>query len=96
MQTGYIGFSFGLVYFLAWGLYFWRYGVPRSMGMMVQAPVYFWFIWVALREVPQQGYYLVYYLLAIIVITWPRFPKEVIPEFLAGMVAVKDRFYQKP
>ena len=75
----------------AWGVYFWRSGLPRSMGMLMQAPIYFFFIWVAMTEAPNPGYWLVIYLLLITAITWPRFPQEVIPGFLEGMKQIWRR-----
>ena len=73
------------LYLLIWVLYFIRTGVPRSLGMLCQAPVYGWFIWTALRQAPAAGLWLVGWILAMLVITWPKFPNEVIPGFLAGM-----------
>lgn len=73
------------LYAAIWGLVFWRLGVPKALGMLAQAPVYGWFIWVALREIPGQGWCLPAWILAATIVTWPRFPKEILPGFLAGM-----------
>lgn len=91
--SGYLVPIFGLVYICVWGLYFLRFGVPRSMGMLVQAPVYGLFIWIAIREVPDPGYWLLVYPVVIALITWPRFPREVVPGFLDGMKKVLQRFH---
>ncbi|MEK7324379.1 MAG: hypothetical protein AAB217_03870, partial [Chloroflexota bacterium] len=31
-----------VVYVIAWALIFWRWGVPKSLGMLAQAPIYGW------------------------------------------------------
>ena len=76
------------VYLLICALIFWRWGVPRALGMLVQAPIYGWFIWVVLRDIPATGLWIVAWILAAIVVTWPKFPREVVPGFLAGMQQV--------
>ena len=83
--AGFVDLRLVGVYVLIWALIFWRWGVPKALGMLVQAPIYGWFIWVALREAPATGWWLAFWIAAVIVITWPKFPKEVIPAFLAGM-----------
>jgi phosphatidylglycerophosphate synthase len=73
------------LYLLLWILYFIRAGVPRSLGMLSQAPIYGWFIWTTLRQAPGTGWWLVGWILVMLVITWPKFPREMIPGFLSGM-----------
>lgn len=76
------------IYAIAWALIFWRWGLARSLGMLFQAPIYGWFIWVANREARPVGQLLIIWIAAVIIVTWPRFPKTVIPDFLQGMAAV--------
>ncbi len=80
------------VYVLVWALVFWRWGVPKSLGMLAQAPVYGWFLAVSVRDAPAAGLWLVGWILAVIVLTWPRFPREVIPGFLSGMRQVGEQY----
>lgn len=75
----------GLIYLLAWIIYFVRSGIHRSMGMLFQAPIYAWFIWVSVSWVPNPGWWMVIWIAAAIILTWPQFPQEVIPDFLRGM-----------
>jgi cardiolipin synthase len=89
--SGYLTPAVGLIYIIILGLYFLRFGAPRSVGMLVQAPIYGFFIWVAMREMPDPGYWLLVYPVVIAIITWPRFPREVIPGFLDGMRNVFER-----
>lgn len=79
------------LYVLAWALVFWRQGLVRSLGMLAQAPIYGWFIWVAVWEAPAVGRWLLAWIVAAVVITWPRFPSEVVPDFLGGMRQVWER-----
>ncbi|HLE29800.1 MAG TPA: hypothetical protein VI793_16870 [Anaerolineales bacterium] len=83
-------------YLLIWALVFWYWGLLRSLGMLFQAPIYAWFIWVAVRDAPGAGWWIVIWIAAAIVITWPKFPKEVIPGFLAGMQRVWSRLHRAP
>jgi phosphatidylglycerophosphate synthase len=77
-----------VLYLVFWSLIFWRWGFYRSLGMLIQAPVYGWFIWGAVSRDPCSGWWLVIWIVAIVVVTWPRFPKEVVPDFLRGMRSV--------
>jgi hypothetical protein len=86
--TGYVQLLVGVIYVLIWAIYFWRVGIPRTMGMLVQAPIYGWFIYVSLRYTPSAGLWIVAWILVVVVITWPRFPQEVVPGFLVGMKAL--------
>jgi hypothetical protein len=83
--NGWLSLTIAVVYLLLWGAFFLRAGIPRSMGMLFQAPIYGWFIYIALLHASTIGWMLVAWVLAAVVITWPRFPQEVIPGFLRGM-----------
>ncbi len=91
--SGFVSLSVAILYILAWVvIFFFLGGVERSLGMLSQAPIYGWFIWVAMREAPQSGRWLLIYLVAIVVVTWPRFPKEIIPGFLSGIHQVYKNY----
>jgi cardiolipin synthase len=55
---------------LAWGL---------------QALPYGTMIWTAWQVVPPYGLLLVAWISLVVVATWPRFPRQTVPEFLSGM-----------
>jgi cardiolipin synthase len=88
LLAGYLGWQLVAVYILLWSFIFWHWGLQRSLGMLFQAPIYGWFIYLALRFAPQAGFWMVGWIIAVVVITWPRFPQEVVPGFLQGMQAV--------
>ena len=86
LRAGFVNIWVAWGYVLLSGVYFWRQGrIPHSTGMLFQAPIYGWFIWVALRDAPQAGWAIVIYIGALIALTWPYFPKVVVPGFLHGL-----------
>ena len=50
--------------------------------MLVQAPIYAWFIWVVLRAAPQAGIWLLGWLAFVLLVNWSRFVHEVAPGFI--------------
>lgn len=72
-------------YLLVWAGVYWGSGRSRSLGMLFQAPVYGGLILLTLRSEPLAGGLILAWIAAMIVITWPRFPQEVVPGFLAGL-----------
>jgi len=83
--AGYVSIWLAGAYVMLWILYFWRQGrIPHSLGMLFQSPIYGWFIWVALRDAPKAGWSIVIFLLSTVVLTWPYFPKVMVPGFFAG------------
>ena len=87
MVTGYVQLPVGVIYILIWAIYFWRAGLPRTMGTLFQAPIYGWFIYISLRYTPSAGLWIIAWILAVGIITWPRFPREGVPGFINGMKA---------
>jgi cardiolipin synthase len=76
------------IYALICILIFWYWGFQRSLSMLVQAPIYGWFMWVSIQNDPSDGIWLVIWILAVVILTWPRFPNQIIPGFLTGMKEV--------
>ena len=75
----------GLGYLLIWLIYFLIQGkIPDSLGMLFQAPIYGWFIWIAVNETPKAGWTIIVFLILSIVFIWPAFPKIMIPRFFSG------------
>ena len=85
METGILTITQAVVYGLVWAVVFLRIGVPRSLGMLFQAPIYGVFIWVSLQEHFYPAYLMLVYIAVVVIATWPRFPQEVVPGFLSGM-----------
>lgn len=72
------------LYVFSWILILWLWRMPRALGMLCQAPIYGWFILMAVQTAPLAGRWLIIWIIAAIIVTWPRFPQEVVPNFLAG------------
>jgi len=89
--TGLLGRPVALFYLLIWGLYFGLKGISGAPGMLFQAPIYGWFIVVSFREAAPFGWLMVLWIGIAMAVTWPRFPREMVPGFLKGMRA----FWQK-
>jgi hypothetical protein len=85
IAAGLLPVIWGAAYLLLWAVIFMALGLSRSLGMLAQAPVYGWFILTAIRHAPLAGWSLVAWILVAVVVTWPRFPQEVVPGFLRGL-----------
>ena len=83
--AGYWNPGAAIVYVLFWALVFRLRVLTKALGSLFQSVIYGSFIWVALREVPAYGRWLIAWIIAAIVATWPRFPRVLVPEFLSDM-----------
>jgi cardiolipin synthase len=94
--TGFVSTLVAVIYVLAWTLiFFYIGGIERTLGMLSQAPIYGGFILISMLMEPLAGRWLLLYLLAIVVVTWPRFPREVVPGFLSGMSRLYNKYIKK-
>lgn len=84
LAANYVAVWGGIFYLLVWVLVFWRYGLLSGLGKAFQAPIYGWFIVIALRYAQPYGIVLIVWILMALMITWPKFPESVIPSFLSG------------
>lgn len=89
--TGFVPLPGAIFYLLIWGVVFWRFGLNSTLGILFQAPVYGWFIVIAIHNAPSSGLWILVWLVVAIVLTWPRFPDQVIPEFVDGVVEMWQR-----
>ena len=85
LAAGFVDVRVAGIYMLIWVLIFWRWGAASVLGMLFQAPIYGWFVWVAIREVPTIGMWLIVWIVVAIILTWPKFPNMIVPGFLGGM-----------
>jgi cardiolipin synthase len=83
--SGFVAWLYALAYLLLWAVIFQRWKWRREPAMLFQAPIYLWFLVVTVKEAPATAAWLVGWILLVVVVTWPRFPHEVVPGFLAGM-----------
>lgn len=78
-------------YLLIWAAIFARWGFSRPLGMLLQAPIYGRFIWVLVQAAPEVGYFALFWIITLLVVTWPRFPRQILPEFFSGIRAQLSR-----
>jgi hypothetical protein len=83
--AGFVDLRSGLWYMLGWMLILWRFGLDRNLLMLLQAPIYLYFILIALRLVPDLGNWLVIWVLVATAINWRRFSHEIVPKFIGGI-----------
>jgi hypothetical protein len=82
LQAEYVSLLSIAVYLFIWLVIFWRWGLLRALGMLIQAPIYGWFIWIAVLDASLAGWAMVAWIAGAVILTWPRFPEQVIPGFL--------------
>ena len=90
LLAGFIDWQIGIGYLLLWIFIIRQWGHSRSLGMLLQAPIYAWFLIVSLQELPASGWVFLGWLLFVFIITWPRFHREVVPGFLQGIRETKN------
>jgi len=88
IAAGYVQMAFGFWYALGWILVLWRFGLDKNLLMLAQTPIYLWFIIVALRDIPDSGYWLVLWVLAALMINWKRFSQDIVPKFISRIVSM--------
>lgn len=84
ITSGFINVWIASLYVIFWSIIFWRWRNIKVLGMLSQAPIYGWFIWVALTRLPNIGIWILIWMVVAVIITWPQFPQQVIPGFLDG------------
>jgi phosphatidylglycerophosphate synthase len=85
VAAGFVPAFGALMYLGFWLVIYWRLGLEPALGMLMQAPIYAWFLYVALTLAPAAGTWMLGWIVAALVITWPRFPNVIVPGFLQGM-----------
>jgi len=77
-------------YALVWAVLLAASGWSRALGMLCQAPVYGGLILITVSRAPAMAAMLVLWVLIAILVTLPKFPRVVVPEFLAGFRTVVE------
>ncbi|UCE00203.1 MAG: CDP-alcohol phosphatidyltransferase family protein [Chloroflexota bacterium] len=85
ITANYINIWIASIYVIFWALVIWRWRDFNVLGMLSQAPIYGYFIWVAVTRLPNVGIWVLVFLLLVIIVTWPQFPKQVVPGFFKGI-----------
>ena len=85
--SGFVSAFVGVSYLLLSAFLLW-YFKSEHLAWGLQAPPYAGMIWIALTKSPTHGFLLVAWIIFVVLVTWPRFPKYTLPEFLNGMKAL--------
>jgi hypothetical protein len=85
IEAGFVDLTLGFWYLIGWALTLWRFGPDKNLLMLIQAPIYLYFVLTALHLFPDGGVWLAIWVLAAMAINWRRFTREIIPGFIAGI-----------
>jgi hypothetical protein len=85
ITSGFFDVWIACFYILLWTLIIWRWGNIKVLGMLSQAPIYGYFIWIAMTRLPNMGIWILVWMVVAIIVTWPQFPKQIVPGFINGM-----------
>jgi len=85
ITSGFVDVWIACFYVLGWAFILWRWRNVKVLGMLSQAPIYGFFIWIALTRLPNVGIWIVIWMVVAIIITWPQFPQQVVPGFVSGL-----------
>lgn len=88
MSAGLVGFTVGFLYVLGSALVLWRFGLDKNLLMLLQAPIYLWFILNVMRRIPELGNWLLIWVLLALTINWRRFSQDMVPKFIDAMRSI--------
>lgn len=85
VTAGFVNIYVACFYVLFWTIVLWRWRNFKVLGMLSQAPIYGWFVWVAVSRLPNVGIWIIVWIVIAIILTWPQFPQQVIPGFFGSV-----------
>ena len=85
ITAGYVDIYIAGLYVITWTFIFLKWRNVKVLGMLSQAPIYGWFIWVALSRLPNVGIWILIWIVVAVIVTWPQLPQQVIPGFFSGL-----------
>lgn len=91
VQSGYVSLPLAFVYVLVWMLVFSLYGVDKTKGALLQAPIYLYFVWLAFQDAPRAALLIPAWIVVVLSISWRRFAGQVLPEFFSGLAGLLRR-----
>jgi cardiolipin synthase len=87
MLAGFLSPWLAGIYLVVAAVALWRFGSDQ-LAWGLQALPYGAMIWTSWQTAPLYGLLLVAWIGLVIVATWPRFPRQTVPEFLNGVRAL--------
>lgn len=89
--AGFIPWQATGVYVLLWALIFWWRGGAYALGIIFQVAIYVSFIYILLRDAPAYALLFIGWIVVAMIVTWPKFPKVIVPGFLNGVSDMINR-----
>lgn len=89
--AGFVAWQITGLFALIWVALFWWRGGAYVLGILFQLPIYLLFIYILLRYAPAYLLLFVGWVLAAMIVSWPKFPKVMVPAFLNGMADMIHR-----
>ena len=88
LGSGYLNQWVAFWYFVLWVLIIWKSGPDQNVLMLFQAPIYLYFMIVAMREAPSAGRLLIIWVCLVLAINWRIFTCTIVPNFIHGISAL--------
>lgn len=89
--AGFIPWQATGLYVLLWAFIFWWRGGAYALGIIFQVPIYVSFIYILLRDAPAYALLFIGWIVLAMIISWPKFPKVIVPGFLSGVSDMINR-----
>lgn len=83
--AGFLSWQVAAIYLILWTIIFWRKGFLYILCVLFQLPIYGWFIFLTIREAPLFGLAMTAWTVVAITVTWPKFPKVIVPDLMNGL-----------
>lgn len=80
----FLAWQLSVVYLLSFFLILWITDFHSEIGKLFQGPIYLVLVIVTLREVPEAALWMFIWMVAALIVTWPKFPKVIVPTFING------------
>lgn len=89
--AGFIPWQVTGLYALLWLLLFWWRGGAYVLGILFQLPIYVYFLYVLIRDAAPYALLFIGWILVAMIVSWPKFPKVMVPAFLNGVADMIHR-----
>ncbi len=83
--AGFIPWPISGLYLLIWAVLFWWRGGAFALGILFQVPIYVSFIYILLRDAAPAALIFIGWIVAALIVSWPKFPRVIVPGFLNGV-----------
>jgi len=89
--AGTLSWPVTIPYLLIWAVIFWLKGILAILGVLYQLPIYIWFIITVFLEMPQLLLLMIVWPLLAMIVSWPKFPKVIVPDLINGVTELFNK-----